>query len=1084
MSINLLLIYGILFTQNDCFMLQNSTVLRLWIASFSLLLFSTVSFSQQKTISGKIKDGANQPVYGASVVVKGSTNGATTDEQGNFTITVPNSNSILVVSYVGFENMEIPASRNDFNITLSDRASALNEVVVTGYSTQRRKDITGAVSVIKASDLVAVPNANVEQQLQGRASGVTVTSSGQPGEGASVRIRGFGSLSGNSPLYIVDGVPLTNLGDINGNDIESIQVLKDAAAASQYGSRAANGVMIITTKKGKPGQVKVTYDGYYGTQTRGKGFDLLDPQGNADITWLALRNSGQLTNGNPNHPQYGNGSKPVLPDFILAGSLSGVSAGNPAADPSKYFLNLNDPNSSYLIVPANKAGTNWYNEVFSAAPIMNHNVGLSGGTDKSKFYLGVNYFDQDGTVMTTFYKRFSIRANSEFNIKDKVRIGENMQMSYSNNIRIGNQSEGNEISLSYRIQPIVPVYDIMGNFGGQKGAGLGNALNPVAYRVRAKDNRNNDYKVIGNVYMEADFLRNFTARTSFGGEQYLNNYYWYGFKTYENAENNSTNEYNEGSSQSRSWTWTNQVSYKKTFNSVHAVTALAGVEAIDSWGRYIHAKRLNYFVDDPNFRSLNTGAGVQTNDGGPYARRRLFSTFGKASYAYNDKYLFDASIRRDGSSVFGENNRYGIFPAFSAGWRISGEDFMQSTGWINDLKLRGSWGQLGNQNINPDNAFSTFGGGLGNSYYDLGGTSNSVLQGFRQVRIGNPDGKWETNTTSNLGFDGTFFNNRFDIVFDLYSKKTKDLLFVAPLISTTQGTATPPAVNIASMENKGVDIGLNYRGTFSKSKFSYSLGGTFTTYKNTITALAEGVDFFQDGFYRQGAFTRNSIGQPVSSFYGYKVIGFFNDAADVSKSPKQNDAAPGRYKYADINGDGNINDDDRSFIGNPNPDFTYGLNANLQYLNFDLNAFFYGVSGKDVVNYTGWWTDYYASFQGAKSKSALYDAWTPENHNARLPIVENSSNFSNQAVFNSSLIENGSYLRLKTLSLGYTINKRALGNTGIDKLRIYAQAANLFTITKYRGLDPEFIGGDTAFGIDYGNYPNQKQFLLGVNLAF
>lgn len=1059
------------------------------LARSTLLLFFLTFLSQdvfaQKTVSGRVTNKSNQPIQGATVQVKGSTTVAITGNDGTYSIRVPKDKSTIIISVIGYEIVELTTEgKTDVSASLAESTNQLSEVLVTGYSAQRKKDITGAVSVVKSSDLIAVPAGNAEQQLQGRASGVTVTASGQPGTGASVRIRGFGSLSGNSPLYVVDGVPLTNLGDLNSNDIESIQVLKDASAASQYGSRAANGVLVITTKKGKSGQLKVSYDAYYGMQSRGKSFDLLDPQGNADITWLALRNSGQLVGGNPSHPQYGNGPTPVLPDFILAGSQSGVKAGNPAADPSKYFLNLADPNSSYLIVPANKTGTNWYNEVFSAQPLMNHNIGLSGGSDKSKFYLGINYFDQKGTVMTTFYKRYSIRANSEFNIKDRVRIGENIQLSYSNNIRIANQSEGNEISLSYRIQPIVPVYDIAGNFGGQKGAGLGNALNPVAYRVRAQDNRNNDYKIIGNVYLEADFLRHFTFRTSFGGEQYLNTYWWYGFKTYENSENNSTNEYNEGSSQSRSWTWTNQVSYKNTFNQVHNVTALAGVEAIDSWGRYLQAKRLGYFVDDPNFRALNTGSGVQTNAGGPYAQRSLFSMFAKASYVYDDKYLFDATIRRDGSSVFGANNRYGVFPAVSAGWRMSSEQFMKSVKWISDFKVRASWGQMGNQNIDPNNAYSTFGGGLGSSYYDLGGTSSSVLQGFQQQRIGNPNGKWETNTTANIGFDGTFMNGNLEVIFDLYSKKTKDLLFQAPLISTTQGTATAPSVNIASMENKGVDLGINYRGTAMRNKLRYNLGATFTTYTNKITALTDGVDYFQDGFYRQGAFARNQIGQAVSAFYGYKVIGFFADAADVSKSPKQNDAAPGRYKYADINNDGKIDDNDRSFIGNPNPKFTYGLNVNLQYANFDLTAFFYGVAGKDVVNYTGWWTDYYSSFQGAKSKAALYDAWTPTKQNARLPIVENSSNFSNQAVFNSSLIESGSYLRLKTMILGYTLDKKALGRTGIEKLRVYIQAANLFTVTKYRGLDPEFIGNDTAFGIDYGNYPNQRQFLIGVNVGF
>lgn len=1066
-------------------MILKLSTLRIFLFT-CLLLCSNIIFAQQRTVNGKITDASNQPVLGATVSVKGTTTGTSTDAQGNFTIAVPNGKNVLLVSNVGYEIREVTLKGdNSVNVSLTPSTTTLNDVLVTGYSSQRKKDITGAVSVVKVSEMVAVPTGSAEQQLQGRASGVTVTSSGQPGDGAVVRIRGFGSFGGNSPLYVVDGVPITSLGDINSNDIETIQVLKDAASASQYGSRASNGVILITTKKGKSGALKVTYDAYYGSQARGKGYDLLDPQGNADLTWLALRNSGQVgANGNPNHPQYGNGVNPVLPDFILAGNLSGVKAGDPATDPSKYFIDQNNPNASYLIVPANKSGTNWYNEVFSSAPIMKHDIGLSGGSDRSKFYLGLDYFDQKGTVLNTFYKRYSVRANSEFNIKDRVRIGENLQMSYSNNIKIGNQSEGNEISLAYRIQPIVPVYDIAGNFGGQKGGGLGNALNPVAYRVRAKDNRGHDYRIIGNVYMEADILRHLTARTSFGGDQSMYNFYYYVFKTYENSENKSTNEYHEGNGQNRSWTWTNQLSYKNIFNGVHNVTALVGVEAIDATGRYLNASRLGYFVDDPNFRSLNTGSGLASNDGAPYTKRSLFSQFAKVSYIYNDKYLFDATIRRDGSSVFGPNFRYGIFPAGSVGWRVSSENFMQNVKWITDLKLRASYGSVGNQNIDPENAFSTFGGGLGDSYYDITGSSSSAVQGFRQLRIGNKSGKWETNTTSNIGFDAAILKGKMEIIFDLYSKKTKDLLYRAPLISTTQGNAGAPSVNIASMENKGIDLGVTYRGDAIRHNFKYNLTGTFTSYKNKITGLAEGVDYFNDGYYRQGTFARNQVGHPVSAFYGYKVIGFFDDAADVAKSPKQNDAATGRYKYADVNGDGKINDDDRVFLGNPNPKFTYGLNANLGYANFDLNAFFYGISGNDVVNYTGWWQDYFSSFQGAKSKAALNDSWTPTHKDARLPIVENSSNFSNQAVFNSSLLEKGSFLRLKSLQVGYTIGKKSLGNSGIERLRIYVQGANLFTITKYRGLDPELVGGDTAFGIDYGNYPHQKQYLVGINVNF
>lgn len=1063
------------------------TAVRLWLLA-CLLIATTAAFAQPKTVSGRVtSDKDKQPVFGATVSVKGSTVATQTGADGSFTITVPSSNSVLVVSFVGFESIEVPvAGKAALDISLKEKSTTLTDVVVTGYSSQAKKDITGSVSVVKVSDMVAVPNGSAEQQLQGRAAGVTVTQSGQPGEGASVRIRGFGSFSDNRPLYVIDGVQTDNLGDVNPNDIETIQVLKDAAAASIYGSRASNGVIIVTTKRGRVGgSVKVNYDAYYGVQGRGKGFDMLDPQGNADLTWLALKNSGQVeANGNPKHPQYGNGPTPVLPDYILAGSLSGVMNGNSAADPNKYFLNLDDPNSSYLIHKANKVGTNWYNEVFSTQPLTNHNLSVSGGGNASRFYLGFNYFDQKGTVMTTFYKRYTVRANSEFTIKNKIRIGQNLQMSYSNNIRIGNQSEGNEISLSYRIQPIVPVYDIAGNFAGQKGAGLGNALNPVAYRMRAKDNRNNDYKFLGNVYAEADILKHFTLRTSFGGEQFLNNYYYYEFKTYENSENNSTNAYNEGSSMFRSWIWTNQLSFKKTFNEVHEVSALAGTEAIEDWGRNMFAKRLGYFVDDPNFRALNTGSGVQTNSGGPYAQRARFSQFAKVDYVYNDKYLVGATIRRDGSSVFGSENRYGIFPSASAGWRMSQEDFMKSVKWVTDMKLRGGWGIMGNQAISPDNAFSTFGGSLGSSFYDLGGTSNSALQGFRQFRIGNPAGKWEKNITTNIGFDATLFGGTWEVIFDWYTKQTNDLLYTLSPISTTQGTADAPAVNIANMKNTGIDLGITKRGTLMNKKLRYDLAFTFTTYNNKIVKLAEGEEFFTSGGSRIGDFARNQVGRPVSGFFGYKVIGIFQDAADVAKSATQKDAAPGRYKYMDANFDGKINDDDRVYYGNPNPDFTYGLNVNLGYEGFDLSAFFYGVSGKDVINYTRWWTDYYSSFKGGKSKRALYDSWSPTNKNASLPIVENSSNFSNQQVPNSSLMENGSYLRLKSLILGYTLPKASTSKLGIDRFRVYVQAANLFTITKYTGLDPEFIGSDTAFGIDYGNYPNQKQFLFGVNVTF
>lgn len=1061
-------------------MLAKLTSIRAIMLFFVLVL--SLPAIAQKRITGKVIGPDSQPLPGVTVAVKGTNLATVTANDGTFLINLPPNSDVLVFSSVGYEVSESNVKdASTVDITMKVQTTSLNEVVITGYTAQARKNITGSVSVVKVADVVSVPSGNAQNQLQGRASGVTITTTGQPGDGGVVRIRGFSSFEYNNPLYLIDGVPTDNLGDINSNDIESIQVLKDAAAASIYGSRASNGVIIITTKKGKAGVVKVNYDAYYGSQDRGKGFDLLDPQGNADIAWLANRNSGILVNGNPQHPQYGNGVNPVLPDFLLAGSTSGVAAGSPLADPSKYFLNLDDVNSSYLIVPANKSGTNWYNEMFKTAPLTSHNLSVSGGSDKNRFYLGVNYFDQDGILLHTYYKRYTVRANSEFTIKNVVRIGENVQLSYNNGNRIGITGE-NEVNYTYRIQPIVPVYDIAGNWAAQKGAGLGNGPNPVAVLTRNKDNKTHNYKILGNVYAEIDFLRNFTLRTSFGGEQYLNNYYNYTFKTYENSENNAGNSYTEGSSQFRRWTWTNTLAYKKIISQDHEIAALVGTEAIEAWGRSIVGTRLGYFVDDPDFRSLATGSGVQTNDGRPFAERSLFSLFAKADYIYKQKYLIGGTIRRDGSSVFTKENRYSNFPAVTAGWRISREGFMQPVNWITDLKIRGSYGTMGNQEIDPDNAFFLFGGGLGDAYYDIGGTSNSVAQGFRATRIGNPNGKWETNITTNIGFDGTLFNGKLELVFDWYNKKTKDLLLRRPLPGLS-GTATAPFVNVASMKNTGIDLALTNRGTFGR-QFKYDATLTFTTVKNRITELAEGVEFLGAGGSRIGDLARNAPGQAVSSFFGYKVIGIFQDAGDVSKHAVQKDAAPGRFIYQDTDGDGEITDADRIFFGDPNPKFSYGLNYNMGYQGFDLALFFYGVQGKDVLNWTSWWTDFYATFQGAKSKKALYEAWSPTNKSASLAIVENNNNFSNAQVPNSYIMENGSYLRLKSLIIGYTLPRNLMNRVGIDKLRVYIQATNLFTITDYSGLDPEFAGENIGFGIDYGSYPNTRQYIFGLNVAF
>lgn len=1058
---------------------------RLWLTC-TVLLFATIVVAQT-TVTGKITSGADkQPVFGATVSVKGSNVATQTNQSGAYTILVPSGNSILVVTFIGFESKEIPVNgRSSVDIELTEKTTTLTDVVVTGYSSQARKDITGSVTVVKVTDLKSTPAANAETQLQGRAAGVTVVTSNQPGDGASVRIRGFASFTGNEPLYLIDGVPAGGLGFLSYNDIESMQVLKDAASASIYGSRASNGVIIVTTKRGKPGPVKVFYEMFYGTQRPGKGFDLLNSQEYADLIWLASKNAGKT----PPSAQYGNGPKPVLPDYILP---AGRMEGDPDVDPAKYKLDMDDISNAYLIVKANKAGTDWYKELTRNAPIMSHNLTVSGANDKTRYMFGFNYMDQKGIVMNNFFKRYAMRLNTEFNVRNKLRIGENLALLVFEDSRVLNNDEESDIAFSYRSQPIIPLYDIMGNFAGSRGDGLGNSDNPVAKRIRGKDDRGHNYVIFGNVYAELDILKKFTAKTSFGGFINLNNFYTQNYPTYENKENDVLDAVTEGNNKFTSWTWTNTVSYKNTFANLHEVQAIAGIEAIEEKGRTSQARRQGYFSSDLDFRTVNAGSGTQTANGMPLPESALFSIFGKVDYTYNNRYLASFTIRRDGSSRFGQDNRYGTFPAGSIGWRITEEEFMKSIGWLTDLKLRASYGVMGNQRINPTNQFTQFSPNNQSSYYDIRGTSNSSEQGFFLSFIGNTGGKWETNTTTNVGFDATLFNGNTEITLDLYHKKTTDLLYAAEQLgnSGTSAANNPPFFNVASMKNTGLDLSIFQKGKFGgRNGVGFDATLTFTTYKNEITQIAEGVKFFDVNVVDEqnrigGSFVRNSVGQPISAFFGYKVIGLFQSADDIAKSPTQTDAAPGRFKYFDADGNNKIDADDRVIFGNPHPDFSYGLNLNADYKGFDISVFFYGAQGREAMNYVKWWTDFYPSFPGGKSKDALYKSWLPDRTNTNVPIAEDAASFSSTGQINSYYLEDASYLRLKNLSIGYTLPTRLLERIKVDKIRFYVQATNLFTITKYKGLDPEIIGPDQSFGVDVGIYPTVKNFIVGVNLNF
>ena len=727
------------------------------------MLFSLNSFSQSR-VTGKVTaSDDNQPIIGATVQIKGSTTGTVTGSDGTFAINA-SPGDVLEFRYLGFRVSEVAVtSQTSYNVTLSPSLNNLEEIVVTGYSAERKKDITGSVSVVNVAEMKSIPAGSPEQMLQGKASGLNITTSGEPGGASNIRIRGITSLGNVDPLVMIDGVQ-GSLRNINANDIASVQVLKDAGAAAVYGVRGSNGVIVVTTKRGS-GKPTVTYDAYAGTQIplQGNPFNLLDSKGMADLTWLALRNSGQVaSNGNPTHPQYGNGPTPVLPDYLLIGNQNGLSRQPTAAELARYNIDYS-AGDIFQIVEANKEGTDWFGEIFNPAPIVQQTITASGGADRSNYLFSLGHFDQQGTLDNTYLKRYSVRANTTFNVKNNIRIGENAYVFYrdARGTPGGNQGEGNPISLTYRQQPIIPVRDIRGNYAGTRAQGLGNSGNPVASVERVGENRRHIWDIQGNLFAEVDFLKRFTARTSFGGTMDNQYGFGFGFRSYENAENNASNSFSEDSQYNRQWTWTNTVNYSQTFGK-HSLKALLGLEAVENYGRGLNGAALGLFTDNPNFRTLSNGSSGFTNGSYVY-QEALSSQFSKVDYAFDEKYLLSATVRRDGSSRFGPESRWGVFPSFSAGWRLSAEKFMKKFTWMDNLLLKGSYGILGNQlNVNPTNAFNQYGGNPGNAYYDINGTSNSSVQGFIQSRIGNPRTRWEEDKLTNFGIDATLFNSKID----------------------------------------------------------------------------------------------------------------------------------------------------------------------------------------------------------------------------------------------------------------------------------------------------------------------------------
>jgi TonB-linked SusC/RagA family outer membrane protein len=825
----------------------------------------------------------------------------------------------------------------------------------------------------------------------------------------------------------------------------------------------------------------------------GNVWNKLDTKGMADLFWLAAKNSQQDKNGVVTSGQYGTGTSPVIPDYIKYGTKSGYTG---TVDLTKYN-NDYSKGDIFLIVPANKTGTDWWDVLMDPAPMQSHTITASGAAEKSTYLYSLNFLDQKGTLLNTYLKRYTARVNTSWNIKNNIRIGENMTIFYRDNPRIGNNQEGNDINNTAWEQPIIPVLDAGGGFGGTSGSQLGNSSNPYANRMRSKDNKNYNWQIQGNVFAEVDFAKHFTAKTVFGGR--IDNFYgfYHNYRSYENAENGSSNGYGEYGGYNNNYNWTNTLSYSNVFKENHSLKLMAGYEMLKVAGRQVGGSRVNYFSDNTDYLSLNTGSPIGQNNYSNFYKQTGTSILAKIDYAFKDKYLIGLNGRRDGSSVFGPNNRYGNFWSASAGWMISQEDFFKNVKGINSLKLRGSYGILGSiSNVGALNQYTLYGGSGGSSYYDLFGTSNSTVMGFYATNLGNTSTGWERDRILDIGFDATVLNNKLDISFDWYEKSIDGLLFQDQAPAVVGVGSQLPQVNIGDMKNTGVDLSLNYRGKINND-LSYTIGANIGAYKSTIVNIPGAAGFFEAaGTHNTGNQVRNAIGHPVGAFFGYKIAGIFKDAADVASWATEADAAPGRFKYVDVNKDGKINDADRTFFGNPNPDFTLGLNLGVTYKKFDVSAVVYGSFGNDVLNETRYFQDFVPQFQNSKSIPVLTQSWLPAdrskpraqwtavNPNAKYPIAENDSWFSTNGVINDFYMEDGSYVRVKQLSIGYTIDPSTLKRYGIDKARIYLQGANLFTLTKYSGLDPEVNGSSVSFGVDYGVYPPSKQFNVGVSLTF
>ena len=1052
---------------------------------------SQTAFAQGRKVSGKVSDASNgSGIPGVSVTVKGTTRGVATDADGNYSVDVKSNDEILTFSFVGYVAQEVSVgSKSIINVSLNSDVSTLEEVVVTGYAAQEKRNITGSVAIVDTKEMTKIAASNFADQLQGKVAGVQMSTSGDPGSSAFVRIRGIGSINNNEPLYVIDGVPVqneSNMNFLNPNDIESMQVLKDAASASIYGSRAANGVIVITTKKGKAGSSKLNIDVFSGIQNPASTVKTLNPNQFLEVQQKLASGQGVPFTSNVYIKE---GSGYSLPDYAVRG-LGGFKAGAPEVDPAKYYLNP-DPTGAgaadYLILKTNKAGTDWFKEVFNQAPMNSIQVSSSGGSEKGNFYISGNVYDHQGIMIFNEYKRYQVRANSTFNIKKRIRVGENINVAYQTTRgSVGNPNESSPLIGTYGMPQLVPVYDIMNNYASPANFNS-NVRNPVAQQGNSVNNFGHSMRLTGSMFGEFDILEDLTYKTSFGIDYGSGPSQSYGTRAYDATEGNTNpNSMSRSTYLNRNWVFFNTLAYKHKFG-IHSVNALVGIEAKDNYYEGFSASGSKLaFGDNPNYRVLGNVDPKTYSMSSYRGESTVQSQFAQAGYSLSDKYLISATVRRDGSSRF-INNKWGFFPSASLGWRISKESFMKDVTFMSDLKLKASYGILGNNEVGGDYpGFSNFGTSTGTASYGLGGSPGTTQAGFEQTSIGNPDLKWETTAITNIGFDAVIAKN-LDVNFEWFSRQTKDMLYNVEL-PLELGYIGRQAQNIGSMSNKGIDLGLTYHGKAMANKLSYNVGLTGSTYKNEILRLeANDNTFIRSSGSRIGDITYTKLGLPISQFYGYEVDGLWKSEAEIASvlTADKGDAKVGRFKYIDQNKDGKIGAEDEVILGSPIPKFMLGLNLTASYANFDFTAYLSGVYGNKIFNFVKYFSEFNA-FQRNRAETFLTEA------GKTLPVIDGSDNYSSQR--NSYYVEDGSFTRLKNVQLGYTLPASLVGKAGMSKCRLYVQGQNLLTFTKYSGLDPDVTVSnitegynsqrDLSLGVDNGRIPLSRSFILGANIEF